>query len=263
MKLAKMLFYVSKRRVAMKILFSPSETKRAIGTAQPINEKSFSFPYLYEKRLYVLDQYQTLLEKADIPKLQQLFGLKDEHKVSVQASKNIFTSFTCKAIERYSGIAYDHLCFETLGKSAQTFLENNVMIFSNLFGPLLAKDLIPDYKLQQGESLDGFKTELFYKEHFSGAIDVLLENETIVDLRAGFYEKFYTLKCPYITMKFLKNEKVVSHFAKAYRGEVLRQIALHQPTDEKQLGEIGFEGLRIREILEQKLKREYVFDIID
>ena len=247
----------------MKILFSPSETKRAFSADEPINENSFSFPYLYEKRLYVLNQYQTLLEKADIPQLQQLFGIKDEHKVTAQASKHIFTSFTCKAIERYSGIAYDHLCFETLDEKAQTFIENNVLIFSNLFGPILAKDLIPDYKLQQGESLDGFKTELFYKEHFSGAIDALLENETIVDLRAGFYEKFYTLKRPYITMKFLKKGKVVSHFAKAYRGAVLRQIALHQPNDETELGKISFEGLRISEILEQKLKREYIFEIID
>lgn len=247
----------------MKILFSPSETKRTFGTHQSINKNSFSFPYLYEKRLYVLNQYQTLLDKRDIIQLQQLFGLKDEHKVTVQANKNIFTSFTCKTIERYSGIAYDHLCFETLDERAQTFLENNVMIFSNLFGPLLAKDLIPDYKLQQGENLDGFKTELFYKEHFSDAIDALLENETILDLRAGFYEKFYTLKRPYLSMKFLKKGKVVSHFAKAYRGEVLRQIAMHQPKDEKELGEISFDGLRISEILEQKLKREYVFDIID
>ncbi|WP_256376066.1 hypothetical protein [Sulfurospirillum diekertiae] len=40
-------------------------------------------------------------------------------------------------------------------------------------------------------------------------------------------------------------------------------MAIHRPSNEKDLGKISFEGLRIREIKEQKLKREYIFDIID
>jgi len=247
----------------MKILFSPSETKSELTTHGKLEKTSLIFPYLYEKRLQVLKNYQALLTTHDLPTLQQLFGIKDTQKILAQASKPIFDALTCKAILRYSGIAYDHLRFETLNENAHAYIEANAMIFSNLFGPLLAGDLIPEYKLQQGESLAGFKTEAFYKEHFSDAIDTWLGDECVLDLRAGFYEKFYTLKRPYITMKFLKNGKVVSHFAKAYRGQVLREIALHQPKDEKELSAIAFTDLRIKEILEQKLKREYVFTIID
>lgn len=246
----------------MKILFSPSETKSELANHEKLTQTSLIFPYLYEKRLEVLRHYQTLLETQDLPTLQRLFGIKDAQKVLMQATKSIFDNFTCKAILRYSGIAYDHLRFETLDANAQAYIEQQTLIFSNLFGPLLAGDFIPEYKLQQGESLDGFKTELFYKEHFSEAIDAWIGESCVLDLRAGFYEKFYTLKRPYITMKFLKNGKIVSHFAKAYRGEVLHQIALHQPSDEKEFGDIAFENLRIKEILEQKLKREYVFDIV-
>lgn len=258
-----MFVYVCKQRVIMKILFSPSETKSALKTHGVLEEKSLVFPYLYEKRYFVLEQYQSLLNTKNIEKLQILFGIKDAEKILLYATRNIFNASTCKAILRYSGIAYDHLDFASLDQNAQTYLEDHTMIFSNLFGPLLAGDLIPEYKLQQGESLDEFKTESFYKEHFSDAIDAWIGNESVLDLRAGFYEKFYTLKRPYVTMKFLKNGKVVSHFAKAYRGEVLRQIAIHQPHDEKELGEIHFKGLHIHEIITQKLKREYVFAIID
>ena len=247
----------------MKILFSPSETKSELTTHGKLEKTSLIFPSLYTKRQQVLQQYQTLLDTHDTTLLQNLFGIKDPQKILTQATKNIFDSFTCKAILRYSGIAYDHLQFETLNATAQVYLEENIMIFSNLFGPLLAGDLIPEYKLQQGESLNGFKTEVFYKEHFSDAIDAWLGESCVLDLRAGFYEKFYTLKRPYITMKFLKNGKVVSHFAKAYRGKVLREIALQQPSDEKAFEAIAFKQLRIKEILQQKLKREYVFDIID
>jgi len=246
----------------MKILFSPSETKSEHVTHGKLEKTSLVFPYLYEKRHHVLNQYQALLQTFDISILQSLFGIKEPQKILMHAHKNIFDSFTCKAILRYSGVAYDHLLFDTLNENAQAYIEQHVMIFSNLFGPLLAGDLIPEYKLHQGESLGGFKPELFYKEHFSDAIDAWIGDESVLDLRAGFYEKFYTLKRPYLTMKFLKNGKVVSHFAKAYRGQVLREIALHQPKDEKELGSIAFSGLRIKEILEQKLKREYVFDII-
>lgn len=247
----------------MKILFSPSETKTTLSTHACIEQSGLLFPYLYEKRLEALLHYQTLLDCNDIPLLQKLFGIKDEQKIVAQASKNVFSSFTCKAIARYSGVAYDHLRFHSLNDDAKAYIEKRVMIFSNLFGPLLAGDLIPEYKLQQGKTLAGFKTELFYKEHFSEAIDTWIGDEMVLDLRAGFYEKFYTLKTPYIAMKFLKNDKVVSHFAKAYRGLVLREIAQQQPRNEKDFSQIGFEGLRIREIKVQKLKREYVFDIID
>ncbi len=96
------------------------------------------------------------------------------------------------------------------------------MIFSNLFGVLKASDEIPDYKLKQGESFYDLKIDKFYNDNFSQELDKYLENDDILDLRAGFYEKFYVIKKPYKTLKFIKDGKVVSHFAKAYRGEILK-----------------------------------------
>lgn len=247
----------------MKVLFSPSETKTTHVDSPIVNENSFIFPDLYAKRSEVFSSYDSFVNKASINELQQLFGIKDQTKIQELTSSSILTSLTCKAIERYNGVAYDHLSYRTLDHPSRLWIDSHVMIFSNLFGPILANNHIPYYKLQQGEPLGSFKPEIFYKEYFNRAITSWLERETVLDLRAGFYEKFYTLKRPYVTMKFLKNGKVVSHFAKAYRGEVLRQIAIHQPHDEKELGEIHFKGLHIHEIITQKLKREYVFTIID
>lgn len=135
------------------------------------------------------------------------------------------------------------------------------MIFSNLFGPLLGSDEIPYYKFKQGESIDDFKPELFYKENFSPDIDSYIGDDLIIDLRAGFYEKFYKINSPYITMKFIKNGKVVSHWAKAYRGKVLRKLAQVQPNTIDEFENINFEGLHVEEILVKKLKREYIFKI--
>ena len=138
----------------------------------------------------------------------------------------------------------------------------NVIIFSNLFGPILAGDSgIPEYKLKQGEALGELKLEKYYKEFFSDAIDEYLKDEEIIDLRAGFYEKFYKINKPYITMKFLKDGKVISHWAKAYRGLILKAIAYHdiQSIDELMMMEV--ENLSIKEIKKIGLKTEIVYEI--
>lgn len=247
----------------MKILFSPSETKTHKTLSPPIIENSFLFPSLYSKRYHVLNLYQALLDQQDTIMLKTLFGIKDEEKCFELSQNNLFLSLTCKAIERYSGVAYEYLDYVSLGEEEKKYIDSHVIIFSNLFGPLLASDNIPHYKLHQGSTLNGFKPEAFYKEAFTEVLDEMLENEFIIDLRASFYEKFYTLKKPYITMKFLKNGKVVSHFAKAYRGKILRQLSFYAPKNEEEFKKINFSNLKIVEILNIKLKTEYVFEIVD
>jgi hypothetical protein len=248
------------KAVNMKILFSPSETKTTLKHMPAIHPSCFIFPELYPQRLEVLTRYQNLLDTAELAALSRLFGIQDPSK---HESIRLFDDLTCKAIERYDGVAYDYLNYASLDAASQTYLDQNVMIFSNLFGPILASDAIPYYKLHQGESLQGFKPERFYKEHFSDAIDAWIADEPLLDLRAGFYEKFYVAKKPTVTMKFLKNGKVLNHFAKAYRGIVLQRVAKANVQDESELQNICFENLRIVEIQQRKLTREYVFEIIE
>ena len=66
----------------MKVLFSPSETKTRITRHPKINENSFVFPPSYAKRLEVLTLYNNFIQKASLPMLQKLFGLKEEEKIN-------------------------------------------------------------------------------------------------------------------------------------------------------------------------------------
>ncbi len=245
----------------MKILFSPSETKSNLSTNAAISENSFCCKNLYKKRVEVIDRYQDILNSKDINRLNKIFGLKDEQKSFELAKIDIKSAPTCKAIQRYIGVAYDYLEYENLTIKQKEFIDDNVIIFSNLFGPILAKDNLPIYRLKQGASLEGFKTEAFYKRNFNEELDKLLEGEFIIDLRAGFYEKFYKLSLPYITMKFIKNGKVVSHWAKAYRGKMLKELSKHQPNSKAEFENIDFENLKIQEIITKKNRNEYVFQI--
>jgi len=246
----------------MKILFSPSETKNTGGNINLEDEKSYLFPNLGNKHNYILNLYQQYLNNNPDDLLSKLFGLKKQCDIDIFKSVDIFNDPTLKAIQRYTGVAYDYLSYNNLGKDEQNFIDNNLIIFSNLFGPILAKTHIPNYKLKQGEKLGSFAIEKYYKEHFSNPLDELLENEFTIDLRAGFYLKFYTPKINHITMKFIKNNKVVSHWAKAYRGLVTKTLAYYQPENEKDFQKIEFENLQIREIIKRKNSNEYIFDIV-
>ncbi len=243
----------------MKILFSPSEAKIDLATYDKIDQNSFLFKDLYKKRVYVLEKYQQFIKNATDNELKKLFGVKD---IDLFKSLDIFQNKTLKSIQRYSGVAFEYLNYKTLDSESKEFLHNNLIIFSNLFGPILAKDHIPYYKLKQGERLGEFKIEDFYKQNFSNALDEYLKDELILDLRASFYEKFYIPNKKYITMKFLKNGKSISHFAKAYRGKVVRILALNRPKNEDELYNIEFENLKIVEIIEKSLKKEFIFEIV-
>jgi len=247
----------------MKVLFSPSEAKTDITTHGPIDKNSFCCRELYDKRVEIIDRYQDILATKELVELKKLFGIKDEKKSLEMANIDIKTSSTCRAIKRYKGVAYEYLKYETLTANQKEFLDKNTIIFSNLFGPIFAKDYIPIYKMKQGTSLNGFKTENFYKEFFSDSLDQLLKDEFIIDLRAGFYEKFYKIPYPYITLKFIKNGKVVSHWAKAYRGIVLRNLSINNITSLGEFKNMEIENLEIQEIHKKGIKTEFIYNISD
>ena len=244
----------------MKILFSPSETKIGGGDIKCIDKNSFIFPELFEKRLEILEKYNNYLKNASNNDLEKLFGTK-KIEVIEKYKQDIFKSPIMKAIQRYEGVAYDYLNYNSLEVSAQKYIDENTLIFSNIFGVIKADDKIPDYKLKQGESFENLKIDKFYSDNFSQTLDNYLLDEDILDLRAGFYEKFYTIKKPYLTMKFIKEGKVVSHFAKAYRGEILKLLALKNIKTFEQLLNLQIENLSIVEIKEKKLKKEIVYTI--
>ena len=175
--------------------------------------------------------------------------------------KDIIHELTMKAIQRYTGVAFDYLGYEKLDSETQEYIDSHVILFSNLFGPIRASDLIPEYKLKQGEAVGDIKTEKFYNEHSAQLMEAYLAEDEILDLRAGFYDKFYKPTKPYTTLKFIKEGKVVSHWAKAYRGIVLREIAKAGIETLEDFMKLPIEGLSIKEIQTKKNKTEIIYEI--
>lgn len=246
----------------MKVLLAPSETKIAGGELPPFTKESFIFKELFTKREEVLKKYNTFINSCSDEQLCKLFGLKDINKAK-EFKIDIFKAPTMQAINRYTGVAYDYLDYPSLSDKEKTYIDENIIIFSNIFGPILASQNVPNYKLKQGEKIDGFTIEKFYKQNFSETLDKYLEDEDILDIRAGFYDKFYVPSKKYTTLKFLKNGKVVSHWAKAYRGMVLREVAKHDVNSIDELMKLNIANLSIEEIKIIKNKQELVYSICE
>ncbi|MCB4749716.1 MAG: YaaA family protein [Sulfurovum sp.] len=243
----------------MKILLAPSETKRYGGDIS-FKLENLLFPTLFPYRKKLLHTYMNILQKSDMKVLSTMFGLKKE--IDIQSHiKDIIHEPAMKAIERYTGVAFDYLGYINLSDDAQHYIDNHVILCSNLFGFLRADDLIPEYRLKQGVAVGEIKVEKFYHEHGSLLMEAYLEDEEILDLRAGFYDKFYRPTKPYTTLKFIKEGKVVSHWAKAYRGLVLREIAKTGVKCIDAFMHLPIEGLRINEIQIQKNRTEIIYDI--
>ncbi|BCX79511.1 YaaA family protein [Campylobacter sp. 19-13652] len=243
----------------MRVLFSPSEAKVFDVSDVALNVDCFSFPSLFEFRKEAINLYNSVINSGNTDEILSMFGTKH---IDEDLLCDLGTKGCLKAILRYDGVAYAALKYRLLDEAAKEWIDKNVMIFSNLFGPVLASDLLPYYKLKQGERVRGVALESFYAKHFSKAIDEWLLGEDVLDLRAGFYAKFYKLKQPYITFKFISEGKVVSHYAKHYRGEVLQAMAKNEVKNTDDLMGLKLENLALKEIIKSGLKTEVVLEIV-
>lgn len=239
----------------LKILFSPAEGKKSGG-----NETKKELFGSNSAREGILSDYNAILKRGDENEIKELFGFKKFSDCEPYIN-DIFNSPLMCAIERYDGVAYDYLDFNSLKTEAKEYAKSNTIIFSNLYGPLLGGDTIANYKVKQGNNIGSFVPDRFYKDRFSYQLDLYLANSEILDLRAGYYDKFYEIKKPFTTLKFLKGGKTVSHWAKAYRGLVLRAIAQNDINSMSEFMALEIENISVKEIIKKGFQTEIVFDI--
>ena len=241
----------------LKILFSPSEGKKNGG-----NENKKELLGSNKAREEILNAYINILNTHNEKEISKLFGFKKFSDCEPYICDLFSSPFMC-AIERYQGVAYDYLDFDSLNEKAKEYLKKHTILFSNLYGPLLGGDTIANYKVLQGNSIGTFAPDKFYSERFTYQLDLFLAKDDILDLRAGYYDKFYKVTKPYTTLKFLKDGKVVSHWAKAYRGSILREVAKHNISSMAEFMALEIDGLNVKEIQVIKNKTEIIYNIVN
>ena len=240
----------------LKVLFSPSEGKNSGGEKAKKELLGSN-----EARQKILNEYNKIVKSGDEDAIKNLFGFKKMSDCKPYIN-DVFDSALMSAIERYQGVAYDYLDMNSLDAKQVEYLKQNTIIFSNLYGPILGGDAIANYKVKQGNNIGGITPDKFYKDRFTYQLDLYLSKDDILDLRAGYYDKFYKVSKPYTTLKFLKDGKSVSHWAKAYRGLVLRELAKNDINSIEEFKALEIDGLQIKEIKVIKNKTEIVYNIV-
>ena len=240
----------------LKILFSPSEGKNSGGSK--IKQDLLG---ANNARDEILDAYNAIALSKDEEQIKKLFGIKKFTDCQSYIN-DVYNTELMPAIERYQGVAYDYLEYNSIDNKAQEYLKSNTIIFSNLYGPILGGDPIANYKVKQGNTIGEIVPDKFYKDRFTYQLDLYLAKDEILDLRAGYYDKFYKLTKPYTTLKFLKNGKTVSHWAKAYRGIVLREVAKHNIESIEEFMSLEIDNLDVQEIKVTKNKTEIIYNIL-
>jgi cytoplasmic iron level regulating protein YaaA (DUF328/UPF0246 family) len=224
----------------VKILLAPSESKSQENNSD--SSLSLSFPNLLDIRLKAIKEY-----------------------IAFTNNNEVLSDCTIEAIKRYNGVAFEALNYFTLSAKEKEYVNQNTIIFSNLFGPIYANDLIPNYVFKQGTKIPNFNIEKFYKDNFTTVLSKELENSLLVDLRAKYYDKYYKIdkNKNYITYKFIKNGKTVSHYAKKYRGILLRNMAINNIQIEQELINMDIKNLELVDTIKEKNKTELIYEVIE
>lgn len=235
----------------MTILFAPSESKNMGGDAK-FELSDLCYDRIDRERFVSL--YEEVLNEDTA--LDKIFSTKKD----LQLHKNeYFKQDAMPAINRYTGVAYDYLGYDTLPMSTKTFLQKHLLIFSNLYGVVKPQDKIPYYKLKQGVSLHKVSMHSHYKKQ----LQFLNEQDTQwLNLSANYYEKFFTPKSNYYDVKFLKQSKVVSHWAKAYRGVLLKECALHGINSIEKLLNHSLKQIKLINVEDSAKKSTLVYEVL-
>ena len=77
------------------------------------------------RHLHALHTYTNVLQRGDIPTLSKMFGLKKESDI-LKYKRDIIHELSMKAIERYTGVAFDYLGYEKLDTNTQEYIDRHV-----------------------------------------------------------------------------------------------------------------------------------------
>lgn len=214
----------------MKILLPPSEAKTppADDDDRRLDLGSTTLPELANPRRQVIEALISVSAADDAQKVLKVgAGTMDE----VRANTGLWDAPAAPAHQIYTGVLFDALDSDALTQRQLSRAENDVLIFSGLFGATGFTDLIPAHRLSmdvrlspsEDDSQNPGRLGTFWKRHLSGPLTELIGDQLVLDCRSSSYADAFrpapeqTLAVNSITERD-GQRTVITHFAKHARG---------------------------------------------
>ncbi|QLQ10961.1 MAG: peroxide stress protein YaaA [Nocardioidaceae bacterium] len=239
----------------MLILLPPSEGKTAPRRGSPLDLATLTFPALTGAREKVIDALENLCS-GDQARAIRTLGLGKTQSAEIARNLDLREAPTARADRIYTGVLYDALEFATLSASAKRRATSWVLIASSVFGFLRPSDRIPAYRLSGDVPLPGIGTvSTYWNAQLDDAAAEALGSGVALDLRSSTYASFWRpsreLSNRVVSVRVLHEHqgarKVVSHFNKATKGRLVRQLLTEGSAVgsvralREQLGDLGWE----------------------
>lgn len=206
------------------ILIPPSEGKADGGSNKPLKSASGIVADLIEA-----------IKEADP---QKVYGLKEKAlEKAIAVNKEVLSSNTMPAIERYTGVVYDAIDYQTL-KNKSDF-DKKVLIVSGLFGLVRPTDLIPNYRLK----IDKLKAAKLWMDSNSEQ----LKETFVIDLLPKAHKKAVNYDdgiAVEFVLKKAGKKMPAGHQGKYIKGRFVRWLIENGITDPKHFKDFTEEGYK-------------------
>ncbi|WP_404960365.1 peroxide stress protein YaaA [Streptomyces sp. 147326] len=225
----------------MLVLLPPSEGKAAGGSGAPLKPESLSLPGLAPARAAVLEELVELCA-ADEPKAREVLGLSEGLRGEVAKNVELRSAVARPAGEIYTGVLYDALGLADLPAAARKRAEDALLVFSGLWGAVRITDRIPSYRCSMGVKLPGLGAlGAYWREPMASVMPEAAGEGLVLDLRSSAYTAAWKPKGEVAgrtaTVRVLHSQmvdgvekrSVVSHFNKATKGRLVRDLLLAGP----------------------------------
>jgi cytoplasmic iron level regulating protein YaaA (DUF328/UPF0246 family) len=238
------------RRVAWRavlILLPPSEGKAVPPGGPPVALEALVHPELAPQRERLLTTVERL-GRGSVPVGLKRLGIGPGLVGELERNATLRSAPAAPAAEVYTGVLFQHLGLGSLGAAARARADERVLVASALWGVVRLADRIPAYRLSMGADLP--RLPGLARWWAPALARALPPGGLVVDCRSASYAAAWRPAEAHLVeiRAFTADGKVVSHMAKATRGDIARLLveAPAAPTDPEGVAAVAeAAGLRV------------------
>ncbi|MEV7723947.1 peroxide stress protein YaaA [Streptomyces sp. NPDC087917] len=261
----------------MLVLLPPSEGKAAGGSGAPLEPGTLSLPGLAEARAAVLEELVELCAGDEL-KAREVLGLSEGLRGEVAKNTALRSAPARPAGEIYTGVLYDALGLADLPAGAAALAERSLLVFSGLWGAVRVGDRIPSYRCSMGVKLPALGAlGAYWRTPMASVMPEAAGEGLVLDLRSSAYASAWKPKGELAgrtatvrvlhsqTVDGVEKRSVVSHFNKATKGRMVRDLLLAgaDPADPAELvTALRDLGLTVEAEAPAKAGRSWALDVV-